>query len=120
MSRFAVLAIIVLIAVITVACAPKPKEVPQASAVDPAGQTVILKKATLAGTTKEDYFALYIMASKSDKEGAAQMLRDGKAFLLQPGTKVSVLKRHLVNLEIRVEDGKMGGKLGWVTTTIFQ
>lgn len=84
-------AIVVLLLACAVSFASKAKDTEQARRGDPEGQSVILKKAILAGVSKEDHFALSFMASTEDKEGASRMIRQGKALLLPKGTKVSVL-----------------------------
>lgn len=84
------------------------------------GQLIILKTATIAGVTKEDYLMLFGFASKNNMEGITQMVAKGKAFSIPTGTKVRVYRKHLSNCEITVMDGALKDKAGWVPLSIFQ
>ncbi len=83
-------------------------------------QVIVLKKSTIAGVSKEDYYEVFKIASKQDTGAMIQMMKQGRAFLIAPGSRVRVEKKHLANCEITVEDGTMKGRSGWVHIGIFQ
>lgn len=83
-------------------------------------QVLVLKKSTIAGVSKEDYYEVFRIANKQDTGAVIQMMKQGRAFLIPPGSRVRVEKKHLANCEITVEDGAMKGRSGWVHIGIFQ
>ncbi|MEI6876387.1 MAG: hypothetical protein WCL50_14805, partial [Spirochaetota bacterium] len=60
-------------------------------------QVIVLKKSTIAGVSKEDYYEVFKIASKQDTGAMIQMMKQGRAFLIAPGSRVRVEKKHLAN-----------------------
>ena len=56
------------------------------------------------------------LAVAGDERGMATLALEGRAFLVPQGTRVRVINSGFGKREVRIEDGPMAGRSGWVDT----
>ncbi len=72
------------------------------------------------GTTSENYNRLVQLANAKDAAGWENMLSNGQAFLVAEGTKARVIGTKVLQLEVRVMDGKYEGQSGWISRELVK
>lgn len=77
------------------------------------GDVVILKDA-FAGVTKSDLDKVIKYSVAKDSNGLMQYMLAGNAFMISDGTKAKLLNKGFASCEVRIIDGNLSGRSGWI------
>ena len=69
---------------------------------------------TIVGVTQSDFNILMEAAVNKDSYRWVELLKQGRAFMISAGTKVSLLTTKLGVYQVRILSGPMIGRSGWL------
>lgn len=78
------------------------------------GSTARITDDTYAATTEQNYDVLFKFASAKDMQAINELMLSEEAFIMPAETRVIVLSTSMTKAEVRVVEGKLSGKIGWV------
>lgn len=81
------------------------------------GETGVLSvdgKDILVGIEKEDFDKIVKSSVAGDTYGIVEIVAQGKAFYVKDKTKVLIIDRDTFSRQVRILEGDMTGKTGWV------
>jgi hypothetical protein len=85
-----------------------------------AQKTYTITSETIVGVTQSDFNILMDAAAKKDSYRWLELLKQGRAFMVSAGTKVSVLTTKLGVYQVRILSGPMTGFSGWLPREFVQ
>jgi hypothetical protein len=72
------------------------------------------------GTTKDNYKRIIELSVAKDRDGIEQMISAGQALVVAEDTPAKVIQNGILNIEVRILDGKYAGQSGWISSELVK